>query len=868
MSPTSSEFLDRVPPVYAVALSILATSTIAMIDVILPANIAVPIAYSGALVLSLYAHSIRFTWSLAAVQVALTWALLVWGPGPTFPAAIPFVISQRTIVSVMLALLALLCHSRVYLYRQVKKRQAELESQARELEILNEELSQREEEIVRQNEEMHSQTEELERQTEELRITNEELSARERSLEQLLELSRSLTAGLTRGEMLDKICESLGVLCDGAASAIIERRGSEIEIICHHGFGPAGPKSKLISYSSSFSALIMSMGQTGYLENVDLRPELIVPQPVDAVPFRAVLATPLRMQGRAVGTVEVYAYQPRKWDGSLITLIESLAAQASISLQNFEMVEAIRQERRRFEAAFRNVPFGLAVCDDPQGDNVQVNPAAASILGVPLGENISATTPVGSRLRRGITRKHIPVPESDLPLARALRGQELQGEELELSLPRGVATLLFCAAPFLDSDGNVNGAVASFADITELKRVQRELDLRRREAEEASIRKTRFLSAVSHDIRTPANAINLMAELIRRASTSEDLKAELPDLAQRLQANTRSLMDLVGDLLDVARFDSGRVELVETQFMLGELIADECRQLSLVAEAKGLTLEADPLERPIRLFTDRVKLGRVIGNLLGNAIKFTNSGGVRISAGFMSPVDRRVVIRVQDTGQGIAVSSLNRIFDEFAQLQNPERDSAKGYGLGLTICKRLIEVMGGEIVVESEVGKGSTFMVVLPASCVVVNIDSVPVVNDHAPSLAHRNGNRLHVKVLLVEDHPATRSGTSALLRQEGATVIEASNGHEAFHALEAETFDVLLLDMMLPDLDGREILARLQAKPLPSLKGVLVLTGDLTAERLADVKRLGADGLIGKPVDLARLVATIEEFQQTKLPA
>jgi signal transduction histidine kinase/CheY-like chemotaxis protein len=464
-------------------------------------------------------------------------------------------------------------------------------------------------------------------------------------------------------------------------------------------------------------------------------------------------------------------------------------------------------------------------------------------------------------LRQGITRNHVPVASSDLPLARALRGEEVQGDELEIPLPRGTISALFGAAPFLDDEGHVSGAVASFADITELKRVQRELDLRRREAEEASVRKTRFLSAVSHDIRTPANAINLMAELIRRASTSDELQKELPNLAERLQANTRSLIELVGDLLDVARFDSGRVELVESQFLLGDLIADECRQLSLLAEAKEIQLISEPLERPIRLFSDRVKLGRVIGNLLGNAIKFTRVGTVHISAGFMSPVDRRVMIRVQDTGPGIAPENLARIFDEFAQLHNPERDSSKGFGLGLTICKRLIEVMGGEIIVESQLGQGSAFTIVLPTSAVVFNFDHVSVTPE-TPAPAAVNGSRLNLNVLLVEDHTATRKGTAELLRQEGAQVREAANGHEAYHALAEQTPDVLLLDMMLPDIDGREILAHLQSKPLPGLKGVVVLTGDLTKERLADVQRLGADALIGKPIDLAKLLTAIEGFQ------
>jgi signal transduction histidine kinase len=254
--------------------------------------------------------------------------------------------------------------------------------------------------------------------------------------------------------------------------------------------------------------------------------------------------------------------------------------------------------------------------------------------------------------------------------------------------------------------------VAAFVDITPLKDLQRELDTRRREAEEASVRKTCFLAAVSHDIRTPANAITLLAELIRRTAANPALASEVPELAKEIHSSALSLVDLLGDVLDLARYDSGRLEMLESEFSLVELLEEVHRRFAPLAREKGLALNLIPPNPPLRLRIDRIKLSRVIGNLVGNAIKFTAAGEVSIEAG--REVDGSPVIRVRDTGIGIAPEFQQNIFDEFVQLHNRERDRTKGTGLGLTICKRLVDAMGGRLSVQSDVGKGSTFTVMLP----------------------------------------------------------------------------------------------------------------------------------------------------------
>jgi CheY-like chemotaxis protein len=197
------------------------------------------------------------------------------------------------------------------------------------------------------------------------------------------------------------------------------------------------------------------------------------------------------------------------------------------------------------------------------------------------------------------------------------------------------------------------------------------------------------------------------------------------------------------------------------------------------------------------------------------------------------------------------------IFDEFTQLRNPERDPTKGTGLGLAICKRLVEVMGGTISVESIPGEGTTFTVTLPASCVLLRLDSSPIV-PHPATVRQPSHALAGLRVLLVEDHPTTREGTARLLRGEGAAVEEVGDGDTALRALQTDAFDAMLLDMMMPGVDGREVLRALQAQRPARLQAILVLTGDLTNDRLEEAKRLGADGLIGKPIDFAKLIGAL----------
>ncbi|MDB5354579.1 MAG: hypothetical protein JWN24_1032 [Phycisphaerales bacterium] len=704
----------RVPPWVAGALALALVAAMAWLRLGVAGAFALPVGYGVPVVIVTVFRSKRLLWITTLAFILLTvikFFFLLPKPMPNSPAPnVGYDSGAGIMVLVDLLLVAGVSHLWIANQEWTEKQNAELEAN-------NAELMAREEEIARQNEELQSQTEELERQREELSVTNEELARRQNTLQILLELSRSLTTDLSRTETMNRICETLGQLVNGpeTASAILEQQGDRLEVRCHHGFGPAGPQTESIAIEQSFAALVLARSRIGFIEDIALRPDLRILQPKEGPPLVSVLAAPLRSGGRTTGTLEVYHRDKTTWTEQQVAIVESLAAQTSVSLEASQLFESVSRERQRFETVLRTVPFGIAVANADCTD-VRLNPAGAVMFGTAPDANVATDLANWQLFQNGR-----PLQPREFPFARACsERRDVVADELELlSPPNRRLVLLAHARPIRGSDGRMLGAVAAFVDITPQKDLQREIDLRRREAEEASVRKTRFLAAVSHDIRTPANAISLLAELVRRSAGNQALYPEIPELARELFASAMSLVNLLGDVLDIARFDSGRIEMQESEFALAELLDEENRQLQPLARERGIQLRCQAPPEPVHLRTDRIKLARILGNLIGNAIKFTDQGEVRVEA--RSPDGQGVQIRVVDTGIGIPEESLRHIFDEFFQLRNPERDRNKGSGLGLTICKRLVDAMGGTLEVQSSVGAGSTFTVTLPPECVLSN---------------------------------------------------------------------------------------------------------------------------------------------------
>jgi signal transduction histidine kinase len=252
----------------------------------------------------------------------------------------------------------------------------------------------------------------------------------------------------------------------------------------------------------------------------------------------------------------------------------------------------------------------------------------------------------------------------------------------------------------------------------EISRQNEELARRRSEIEEISKRKTQMLASISHDVRSPIQAITLMAEVIRRAAERSERASEIPALAERLQANAIAVADFLSEIIDVASFETGRMTINKSDFLLGDVLAQQRERLLPFAESKGLDLLIEAGDTSLCLRSDHGKLGRIIGNLLANAIKFTSTGSVRLSWGLAG--NGSVFVRLADTGRGIQSEDLESIFGEFTQSErSSQRLDGGGWGLGLAISRRMAQLLGGGIDVQSEPGKGSVFTVSLPPACVL-----------------------------------------------------------------------------------------------------------------------------------------------------
>jgi signal transduction histidine kinase len=273
-----------------------------------------------------------------------------------------------------------------------------------------------------------------------------------------------------------------------------------------------------------------------------------------------------------------------------------------------------------------------------------------------------------------------------------------------------------------DQNGRLQAAYRELEGYQQqIERHSQELEQRRAQAEAASERKTTLLATLSHDIRNPLAAISYTAQAIELTVASAGYGGNVTILAKQLSANIASVANLISDILDFSALELGRVELHPSDFALEELIRDECRVLLPLAQAKQLHLITEPMRQSVRLHADPIKLGRVLANLIVNAIKYTKQGFVRIEAGCSN--EGGAWLRVRDSGIGILCSDRERIFDEFAQLHDPRSGRGKGYGLGLSICRKLVTMMGGTIGVESSSTSGSVFIVYLPSTCVVEMVE-------------------------------------------------------------------------------------------------------------------------------------------------
>jgi len=367
---------------------------------------------------------------------------------------------------------------------------------------------------------------------------------------------------------------------------------------------------------------------------------------------------------------------------------------------------------------------------------------------------------------------------------------------------------------------------------------------RARAAEKA---RSMFFSIVSHDIRTPLNAILGYSELLRFGIEDE---AERDEALKSISASGTALLQLVNDVLDLAKIDSGEMVLRPKPVLLSELTDEVFASFRLDAAGKGIELVNRTSGVPA-VMLDGHRFRQVLFNLVGNAVKFTERGSVTVAA---SRAGTGIDVSVSDTGCGIAPNLLTRIFDPFVQAQDPSHSAARagGTGLGLSICRRLVEAMGGELDVESRLGKGSTFRARLPG---VVAAAEAPA-SEPKPAAAPA---KLPKRVLVVDDSPINREVLASLLAHAGiASVVQAGDGEEAFarlasDALAGKPYDFVFSDLWMPNMNGLEFVERLRSDS--RFVGIPVYAVTADAEFQRDERNRLFSGILLKPLTYDKLV-------------
>jgi PAS domain S-box-containing protein len=409
--------------------------------------------------------------------------------------------------------------------------------------------------------------------------------------------------------------------------------------------------------------------------------------------------------------------------------------------------------------------------------------------------------------------------------------------------------LLCTTAPLFDDTGEVEGGVIVVFDITTRKRLEQEMIEARRAAEAGlELRKT-ILANVSHELRTPINAIVGMSTLLAGTSLNEEQKNYL----KTMRFSSDGLLVLIDDLLDVSRIEAGKVELEEIDFSVQENFSELTKALQLRAEEKGLKFEWMLDERiSPRLMGDAHRLNQIITNLIGNAIKFTPNGSVRLEIVHVGEAQDTQDVRfsVVDTGIGIAADRQAVIFQAFAQEDNSTTRKYGGTGLGLSISKRIVEMMGGELELTSEKNKGTTFSF-------QVRLKKAKSV---APEKSEFSPNLQGARILLVEDNKVNQFLANALLKSWNAQVDISEDGEDAVERMRSVAYDLVLMDLQMPIMDGFEA-TRCIREELQSKVPIIGLSANaLNGERERSLET-GMDDYITKPFQPEVLYEKIHGF-------
>jgi signal transduction histidine kinase len=404
---------------------------------------------------------------------------------------------------------------------------------------------------------------------------------------------------------------------------------------------------------------------------------------------------------------------------------------------------------------------------------------------------------------------------------------------------------------FNDGRGKMERVVGAIRNITAAKQAERRLMHAIEAAEAANRAKSQFLATMSHEIRTPLNGVLGMAQAMEADELTDAQRGRLTVIRD----SGRSLLAILDDVLDISKIEAGKLQLDEAEFDIEAIAESACQAFAALAETKDLTLDLKVAARARgRYLGDAVRVRQVLYNLISNAVKFTGQGGVTVR---VSRLDGWLRLAVRDTGVGIDPQDMQRLFEKFEQADATTTRRYGGSGLGLSICRELAEMMGGWIEAQSDVGEGATFTVRLRLPRVGPARRSKPPAADATPETTPT------LRILAAEDNLVNQLVLKTLLGQVGLAPTIVGDGEAALAAWEREPWDLVLMDVQMPRMDGpaaARAIRRREAELGRPRTPILALTANAMAHQLAEYRAAGMDGLIAKPIEVVQLFAALDE--------
>jgi signal transduction histidine kinase len=693
--------------------------------------------------------------------------------------------------------------------------------------------------------------------TAELAQSEERLSADLDAMCRLHALStRLLTCGSLRTGLDDVLVNAiLTCKADFGNIQLHNPNSGALEIVAQRGFD-----QHFLDYfrtvrvdEGSACAQAIQSGERVIVEDVQLDPAFEPHRPIAAAAgFRAVQSTPLKnAAGRVMGMLSTHFRLPHQFSEEDQRLLDLYARHAADFLERLRIEETVRESERRekeraaeLEAILRTTPTLIWIAHDPQCQNITGNPASCNLLGLPEEMNVSAAAS-GRPYRE--YRDDQPIPAEELPMqVAAAKGTQVKGAELKLVFDDGRVRYVYGdAVPLWGSDGRVRGAIGAFADVTPLKEAEATL-------READRRKNEFLATLAHELRNPLAPIRNSLELMRRA---EDDAAVTQRARSMMERQVSQMVRLIDDLLDISRITSGKLQIRKERVALEAVIQStvEASRPLIEAQAHELTVTLPP--QPIYLDADSTRLSQVLSNLLNNAAKYTERGGhIWLTA---ERQGGEAVVSVRDTGIGIPAAHLPHLFQMFSQVAPALERSQGGLGIGLALVRGLVELHDGTIEAHSSPGKGSEFIVRLPAA-------EGPA-KPETTELAQPPGIGRRLRILVADDNRDAADSVALMLRMMNHEVQIAYDGVEAVQAAATIRPDVALLDIGMPKMNGYEVARQIRQQAWGKRMTLIASTGWGQEEDKRRATEAGFDFHLTKPFEPTALANSLDGLTQPR---